>query len=116
MSGPLQVSFEDGRTAAAVRVEQPSDIPGAVAALRLHPPRLVVVLVGGAGHMDADDRDRLRPLFERVLIPEATAARDASCALRRPVGTANRLADCDRRCGQVCEFLSPKCENGGAAA
>jgi hypothetical protein len=70
-SVPFPIGFEDGQTAIAVRVDQPSDLPAALAALGLHAPRLVVVLVGGAGLMDARDLDRLRPLFERGLVPLA---------------------------------------------
>ena len=71
MSVPLAVSFEGGRTATAVRVDQPSDTSAALAALGLHAPQRVLVLVGGAGHMDASDLDRLRPLFARGLAPVA---------------------------------------------
>jgi hypothetical protein len=65
MSVPFPIRFEGGQTATAVRVDQPSDLPAALAALGLHAPRLVVVLVGGAGLMDARDLVRLQPLFER---------------------------------------------------
>ena len=47
MSVPFPVSLEGARTAAAVPVDQPSDLSAALAALGLHVPRLVVVLVGG---------------------------------------------------------------------
>ena len=65
------IGFEGGQTATAVRVDQPSDLPAALAALGPQAPRLVVVLIGGAGLMDAHDLDRLRPLFERGLVPLA---------------------------------------------
>jgi len=71
MSVPFPVSFEGGRTAAAVPVDQRSDLSAALAALGLDAPRLVVVLVGGAGRMTARDLDRLRPLFEQGLVPVA---------------------------------------------
>jgi SLOG in TRPM, prokaryote len=70
-SVPFPIGFEGGQTATAVRVDQPSDLSAALAALGLHAPRLVVVLIGGAGLMDARDLDRLRPLFERGLVPVA---------------------------------------------
>jgi SLOG in TRPM, prokaryote len=70
-SVPFPIGFEGGQTATAVRVDQPSDLPAALAALGLQAPRLVVVLIGGAGLMDARDLDRLRPLFERGLVPLA---------------------------------------------
>ena len=68
---PFPIGFEGGQTATAVRVDQPSDLSAALAALGLRAPRLVVVLVGGAALMDARDLDRLRPLFERGLVPVA---------------------------------------------
>jgi hypothetical protein len=71
MSEPFPIGFQGGQTATAVRVDQPSDLSAALAALGLHAPRLVVVLIGGAGLMDARDLDRLRPLFERGLVPVA---------------------------------------------
>jgi hypothetical protein len=71
MSVPFPVSLEGARTAAAVPVDQPSDLSAALAALGLHAPRLVVALVGGAGRMRARDLDRLRPLFEQALVPGA---------------------------------------------
>jgi SLOG in TRPM, prokaryote len=71
MSVPSLISFKGGQTATAVRVDQPSDLSAALAALGLHAPRLVVVLIGGAALMDARDLDRLRPLFERSLVPVA---------------------------------------------
>ena len=71
MSVPFPISLEGRRTAAAVPVDQRSDLSAALAALGLHAPRLVVVLVGGAGRMTARDLDRLRPLFEQGLVPVA---------------------------------------------
>jgi hypothetical protein len=70
-SVPFPIGFEGGQTATAVRVDQPSDLSAALAAFGLQAPRLVVVLIGGAGLMDARDLDRLRPLFERSLVPVA---------------------------------------------
>jgi hypothetical protein len=71
MNVPFPVSLEGARTAAAVPVDQPADLSAALAALGLHAPRLVVVLVGGAGRMRVRDLDRLRPLFEQGLVPGA---------------------------------------------
>jgi hypothetical protein len=71
MSEPFPIGFQGRQTATAVRVDQPSDLSAALAALGLHAPRLVVVLVGGAGLMDVRDLERLRPLFERGLVPVA---------------------------------------------
>jgi hypothetical protein len=46
MNVPFPVSLQGARTAAAVPVDQPADLSAALAALGLHAPRLVVVLVG----------------------------------------------------------------------
>jgi hypothetical protein len=70
-SVPFPIGFQGGQTATAVRVDQPSDLSAALAAFGLQAPRLVVVLIGGAGLMDARDLDRLWPLFERSLVPVA---------------------------------------------
>ena len=70
-SVPFLIGFQGGQTATAVRVDQPSDLSAALAAFGLQAPRLVVVLIGGAGLMDARDLDRLWPLFERSLVPVA---------------------------------------------
>jgi hypothetical protein len=71
MTTPFSIDFGDGRTAAAVRVDQPAQVPAALAALGLHGPRPVIVLTGGAGGLDRDGRDRLRPLFAQGLVPMA---------------------------------------------
>ena len=72
MITPFLLHFEDGRTARAARVNQPGELAAAFAALGLHPPRPVVVVVGGAGGLRPNDLDRLRPLFESGLIPVIT--------------------------------------------
>jgi hypothetical protein len=69
MTTPFPLHFTGGQTAMALRVDQPSELPGALAALGLQAPRLVVVLVGGAGGLDRAGLDRLRPLFESGLVP-----------------------------------------------
>ena len=72
MPTPLPLHFEDDRTARAVHVKEPGELPAALAAVGLHPPRTVVVIVGGAGGLNAADLDRLGPLFESGLIPVIT--------------------------------------------
>jgi hypothetical protein len=72
MTTPFPLHFACGRTAIALRVDRPSELPTALAALGLQAPRPVVVLVGGAGGLDRADLGRLRPLFESGLIPAVT--------------------------------------------
>lgn len=72
MPSSLPLYFEDGRTARAVHVKNSSELPVALAALGLQPPRPVVVIVGGAGGLKTADLDRLRPLFESGLAPVIT--------------------------------------------
>jgi hypothetical protein len=72
MTMPFPLHFAGGRTAMALRVDQPSELPAALAALGLQAPRPVLVLVGGAGGLDRADLDRLRPLFGAGLIPAVT--------------------------------------------
>jgi len=74
MSTPFSLDFTGGRTAAAVRVDQPGELPDALAALGLRAPRPTMVLVGGAGGLGPADMDRLRPVFASGLVPALTRA------------------------------------------
>lgn len=76
---PFLIRFEHGRTATAVRVDEPADVPAGLAALGLHGSRPVIVLVGGAGGLDDGDADRLRSLFVDGLI--STAIRYGAAAV-----------------------------------
>jgi SLOG in TRPM, prokaryote len=78
MTTPFPLHFPGGRTAMALHVGQPSELPTALAALDLHAPRPVMVLVGGAGGLDPADLDRLRPLFGSGLVPAVTRLRAAA--------------------------------------
>jgi hypothetical protein len=78
MTTSFPLHFAGGRTATAVRVGQPSELPAALTALGLQAPRPVVVLVGGAGGLDRADLDRLRPLFGTGLVPVVTRLRAAA--------------------------------------
>lgn len=70
---PFQITFSQGRTAKAVVVGLVGDLPAALDALGLVPPRPIVVVVGGAGGMAPREIERLRPLFTEVLAPTIAA-------------------------------------------
>jgi transcriptional regulator with XRE-family HTH domain len=55
--------------ASAVRVLEEAELRAALAALGLHAPRPTVVVVGGAGGLDADALERLRVLFTDAIVP-----------------------------------------------
>ena len=69
MTAPLRFNFPDGAVASAVEVTNSDELPRALAALGLTPPRPTVVVVGGAGGLDEDGMGRLRPIFTSVLVP-----------------------------------------------
>jgi hypothetical protein len=63
------IHFDDGRSAHGVRVGDHRELPSALAAVGLRPPYPVLVLVGGAGGLEASDVDRLRPALSFGLVP-----------------------------------------------
>jgi hypothetical protein len=64
---PLHLA--DSGSTPCVRVDDVEEVSAALAALGLHAPRPVVVLVGGAGGLEKADLDRLWPLFRSALVP-----------------------------------------------
>lgn len=68
MTMPMQFDFAEG-TALAVEITDIGDLPSAVDALGLRPPRPTVVIVGGAGGLDSSYSDRLRDTFESGIVP-----------------------------------------------
>ncbi|MCV7336886.1 hypothetical protein [Mycolicibacterium senegalense] len=69
MTSPFRLEFPNVGEAAAVRVSDTTELPSAFAALGLRPPRPTVVVIGGAGGLDAADMARLRPLFASGIAP-----------------------------------------------
>ncbi|CRZ17149.1 hypothetical protein [Mycolicibacterium neworleansense] len=69
MTSPFRLQFPNAGEAAAVRVTETTELPSALSALGLIPPRPTVVVVGGAGGFDATGMDRLRPLFDSGIAP-----------------------------------------------
>ncbi len=69
MEKPFKVSFSNGSSAYAVRVQRSAELSVALRKLGLHRSHPVLVLVGGAGGLSDVDMTRLRPLFAEVLAP-----------------------------------------------
>jgi len=63
------ITFDDGRAAAGVRVEDVGKLGSALASIGVSGPRPVMVLVGGAGGLSSSDLNRLRPAFRAGLVP-----------------------------------------------
>src|SRR5215211_632684 len=70
---PFSISFPNGSSSSAIRVNQPAELPNALRKLGLHRSRPVLVVVGGAGKLTEVEMTRLRPLFVEVLAPLAEA-------------------------------------------
>jgi len=70
---PFRVSFSNGLSSLAIRVNRPAELPVALRKVGLHHSRPVLVLVGGAGKLSEAEMARLRPLFVDVLAPLAEA-------------------------------------------
>lgn len=71
MAPSFDISFPNGNTATAIRVEAGADLDSVLHSLGLDGARPVLVVVGGAGKLNDDDRARVRSLFVRVLAPLA---------------------------------------------
>ena len=69
MTAPFRLEFPNTGGALGVRVSEPNELNTALAALGLHPPRPMVVVVGGAGGFDEADMDRIRALFASGIVP-----------------------------------------------
>lgn len=63
MTSAFRLEFANRRGALAVHVSDTHELPSALGALGLHPPRPSLVVVGGAGGFDEADMNRLRALF-----------------------------------------------------
>ena len=70
---PFSISFPNGSSSSAIRVNQLAELPMALRKLGLHHSRPVLVVVGGAGKLAEVEKTRLRPLFVEVLAPLAEA-------------------------------------------
>ncbi len=71
MEKPFKIAISNGLMAPAIQVESPKGLLNAMGELKLHSPRPVLVILGGAGKMSEADLNRLRSLFVKVLAPVA---------------------------------------------
>ena len=70
---PFSISFPNGSSSSAIRVNQPAELPNALRKLGFHHSRPVLVVVGGAGKLTEVEMTSMRPLFVEVLAPLAEA-------------------------------------------
>ena len=71
MPESFTLTFPNGITAFAARVQGAAELPAAVGQMGLSGPRPTLVLVGGADGLHQPDLHRLRPLFAGTLAPLA---------------------------------------------
>ena len=74
----MEIVFQNGQRAVAVATAPGRSAESIVATLAIPAPRSVILLVGGAGHLDAATRELLTPLFSRGL---ARAAVDLNAVI-----------------------------------
>jgi SLOG in TRPM, prokaryote len=69
MTSPFPLHFAAGGAASAIEVAEADQLPSAVEALGLVPPRPTLVVVGGAGGLDDETLARLRSVFASGIVP-----------------------------------------------
>lgn len=68
---PFDIMLAPGTTRRAVRVDDPTELPRAIAALGIPRPRPVIVLIGGAGKMPETDATTAAEVIEKAVVPVA---------------------------------------------
>ncbi len=71
MSSSLDLTFTNGRTARAIRVQERAELPTALNEIGLPCSAPVLVIVGGASNLSRLDYQRLESLFVNLLAPLA---------------------------------------------
>ncbi|MDZ8188163.1 MAG: hypothetical protein RMX96_25330 [Nostoc sp. ChiSLP02] len=71
MNNCLELTFDNGQTALAIRVNQQTNLPNALEEIGLSGSRPVLVVVGGASNISEADFLRIQRLFVEVLAPIA---------------------------------------------
>lgn len=73
MEQSFKFAFSRELTARAIKVQQGTDLSVALKKIGLHPPRPVLVVIGGASKLSDADLARVRSLFVEALAPLAKA-------------------------------------------
>ncbi|MEH2161946.1 MAG: hypothetical protein V7K38_13095 [Nostoc sp.] len=71
MKNCLQLTFDSGQTALAIRADRQAELPDALKQIGLGSSRSVLVVVGGASNISEADFLRIKRLFTEVLAPIA---------------------------------------------
>jgi SLOG in TRPM, prokaryote len=66
---PFRIELAGNESGLGVQVDEAGELPAAMEALGLHPPRPTVVVVGGAASLEKTGIDGLRPLFATGITP-----------------------------------------------
>ncbi|MGB7440062.1 MAG: hypothetical protein WA919_03265 [Coleofasciculaceae cyanobacterium] len=71
MNNPLSITFKNGQTALATKIDTAAELSSRLRQISLCSPRPVLVIVGGASKMSEESLKRLESLFTEVLAPVA---------------------------------------------
>ncbi|MBN3908475.1 MAG: hypothetical protein HWQ35_18610 [Nostoc sp. NMS1] len=69
MKSSLKLTFDNGQTALAIRVDRQAELPDALKQIGLGGSHSILVVVGGASNISAADFLRIKRLFTEVLAP-----------------------------------------------
>jgi SLOG in TRPM, prokaryote len=69
VTSPFRITLAGADSGLGVQVSEATELPAAIEALGLHPPRPTVVVVGGAAGLGEARIDGLRPLFTAGITP-----------------------------------------------
>jgi hypothetical protein len=69
VTSPFRIELAGAGSALGMQVSEATELPAAMEALGLHPPRPTVVVVGGAASLEESRNDGLRPVFTTGITP-----------------------------------------------
>ncbi|OBI49287.1 hypothetical protein [Mycobacterium sp. E787] len=105
MASPFRVELTGAASARAVHVGEENQLPAALDALGLRPPRPAVVVVGGAAGLDRDGMAGLRPLFAEAIAPVLQARGAAGVDGGTRSGVMRLLGEARAACGATFPLL-----------